>query len=385
MKKKSVLIILLAAGMFYLASVALADWSAAQRLTWTSGAAQSPAIAIDSSDNLHVVWYDYAPGNWEIYYKRSTDGGATWSAVKRLTRTSGDSIFPAIAIDGNGTIHVVWEDDTPDNTEIYYKRSSDGGTTWSAAQRLTWTSGYSYDAAIAIDSSNAIHMIWNEFVPGGDDEIYYRKSADGGTTWSTIKRLTWTSGASSTPAIAIDSKKAIHVIWYDDTPGNQEIYYKRSPDGGATWSPVKRLTWTSGGSYMPVIAIDSSDTIHVAWHDNTDGNLEIYYKQSQDGGSTWSSAQRLTWTSGGSRYTAMAIDSNSAIHIAWYDDTPGASEIYYKRSTDGGSNWSSAQRLTWTSDTSNYPAMAIDSGNNIHVVWEDFTPGNWEIYYKKGN
>jgi hypothetical protein len=29
--------------------------------------------------------------------------------------------------------------------------------------------------------------------------------------------------------------------------------------------------------------------------------------------------------------------------------------------------------------------MAVDSGNAIHIVWEDDTPGNGEIYYKKGS
>jgi hypothetical protein len=31
------------------------------------------------------------------------------------------------------------------------------------------------------------------------------------------------------------------------------------------------------------------------------------------------------------------------------------------------------------------PAMAIDSSDTIHVVWNDDTPGNTEIYYKNGN
>jgi hypothetical protein len=70
--------------------------------------------------------------------------------------------------------------------------------------------------------------------------------------------------------------------------------------------------------------------------------------------------------------------------MAWYDDTPGASEIYYKRSTDGGSTWGMSQRLTWTSDTSSTPVLAIESNNALHLVWEDNTPGNYEIYYKKG-
>ncbi len=48
-------------------------------------------------------------------------------------------------------------------------------------------------------------------------------------------------------------------------------------------------------------------------------------------------------------------------------------------------DWTAAKRLTWTSGWSHAPAMALDSGNAIHVVWPDDTPGNYEIYYKNGN
>jgi hypothetical protein len=161
-------------------------------------------------------------------------------------------------------------------------------------------------------------------------EIYYKRSTNSGADWSVLKRLTWTSGISSSPAIAADSGGAIHVVWFDDTPGLEKIYYRRSPDGGASWDTVKRLAWTSGESSYPAIAVDSGDAIHVAWHDDAPGNQEIYYKKSTDGGTTWSSALRLSWLSGYSNYAAIATDSARTVHLVWKDDTPGNIEIYYK-------------------------------------------------------
>jgi hypothetical protein len=336
---------------------------------------------MDSSGALHVFWQDDTPGNCEIYYKRSADSGTTWSAVRRLTWTAGDSRNPAVAIDSSDTIHVFWDDDTPGGMEIYYKQSQDGGDTWGATRRITWTPDFSYEPAAAVGPDDTIHIVWYGYA-SGDSEVYYKQSQDGGTNWSASKRLTWTAGASYTPAVGTTS--SVHVVWEDETPGPAEIYYKQSQDGGENWSAARRITWTSGGSFMPVIAVDSADHIHVAWYDSTPGNLEIYYKRSEDDGATWSSSQRLTWTGGGSRYIAIAIDSGNDLHIAFYDDTPGTSEIYYKSSTDGGETWSSSQRVSWTSDTSSTPALAIGSDNALHLVWEDTTPGNWEIYYRKG-
>jgi hypothetical protein len=97
-----------------------------------------------------------------------------------------------------------------------------------------------------------------------------------GDTWTTDKRLTYNAGSSSYPAIAVDGPN-IYVVWYDGTPGNFEIYFKSSDDGGATWT-TKRLTNNAGSSYMPAIAVDGSN-IYVVWNDLTPGNLEIYFKK----------------------------------------------------------------------------------------------------------
>ena len=384
LRKERFLIILLAAGLFIFTPDALADWSAAQRLTRTSGDSSFPAVAIDSVNTVHVVWHDATPGNMAIYYKRSEDGGATWSAAQRLTWTSGEAYFPAMAIASSNTIHLVWADSTPGNSEIYYKKSSDGGTTWSSVKRLTWTSGNSSFPAIAIDSDDNLDIVWSDLTPG-TNQIYHKRSADGGTTWSAAQRITWSSSSSENPDIAIDSANALHVVWSQYIVANPEIFYKTSSDGGSTWSAAQRLTWASGSSSRPAIAVDSSDALHVAWSDDVPGNPEVYYRTSSDGGTTWNPVKRLTWTSSNSYVPAIAIDSANIIFVVWYDDAPGNYEIYYRLSKDGGTVWSTINRLTWTSGTSTLPAIAFDSGGTAHVVWNDDTPGNKEIYYKNGN
>ena len=270
----------------------------------------------------------------------------------------------------------------PDHYEIYYKKSTDTGVTWSATNRLCKTSGDSWNPAITADSSNALHVVWNENTPG-NSEIYYRGSAAGGSSWSAVKRLTWNPAVSFFPRLVIDLSNNIHVVWMDTTPGNYGVYYKRSMDGGVTWAIAKRLTWTSGDSYYPIIAVDSSGNLHLVWSGNEWGNFEIYYRKSRDAGSTWTVARQITWNLGNSLPTAIAADSSGNPCVVWQDNTPGNDEIYYKRSTDGGTTWSAAQRLTWNSGSSGRPAIAIDSSKAIHIVWADPTPGNDEIYYKK--
>jgi len=156
--------------------------------------------------------------------------------------------------------------------------STNGGTAWTAAQRLTWSSGSSYNPDITVDSSSHIHVVWHDYSPGFP-EIFQRKSTDAGTTWPTLKRLSWTSSYSMDPAIAAGPSGNLYVVWYDTTPGYNEIYYVRSTNGGGTWEAAQRLTWTAYDSEEPDVVIDPFGYVHVVWHDETPGNPEIFYKR----------------------------------------------------------------------------------------------------------
>ena len=276
--KRNLLVALLL-GLSFSVQGALAEWTTSKRITWTSGFSLAPAVAIDSKDAIHVVWMDNTTGSYDIYYRKSEDGGATWSPRQSIVQTSGDSIYPAIAIGSSGALHVVWYDQTYGYPEIYYKKSPDAGMTWNPAKRLTCTtSSWSEDPAIAIDTNDVVHVVWLDESPGNPD-VFYRSSSDGGTTWTAARRLTWTSGNTATLSIVSASSETIYAAWGNGPP--TEIYSKKSPDGGATWSFVTRLTWTSGSSWEPAMAADSKDTIHLVWRDETPGNPEIYYKHGQ--------------------------------------------------------------------------------------------------------
>jgi len=96
--------------------------------------------------------------------------------------------------------------------------------------------------------------------------------------WGAARRISNTSGYSRDPAIAANTS-GVYVVWSDNTPGNFEIYARQSRDSGATWSAVQRLTWNTGSSALSAASIDPSGNLHVVWSDNTPGNMEIYYRK----------------------------------------------------------------------------------------------------------
>jgi hypothetical protein len=363
--------------LFPLIAPCWAQWQSDLRLTNSSGnssTANTESIAA-AGDILHVVWNDDRDGNNKIYYKASPDGGLTWSPDGMLTSNSSGAYNPSVKVSGPD-VHVVWMDYRDGNSEIYYKSSSNGGFSWGPDIRLSNGSGVSENPRITVTGA-VIHVAWHDH-RNGNYEIYYKASGDGGVTWSPDARLTNNSGASQSPAISV-SGPDVHLVWKDNRDGNFEIYYKSSSNGGFSWGPDIRLTVNNAESQSPSIST-TGDILHVTWQDTRDGNFEIYYKASGDRGVNWSPDVRFTNDIGLSISSSVYV-SGPYVHAVWSDNRNGNNEIYYRFSANGGFTWGAETRLTSSAGSSEYPTVYA-SDMKVHVVWTDDRSGNDEIYHK---
>lgn len=358
-------------------------WSSPIRLTWNTGMSTLPKVAVSPDNVIHVVWMDNTPGNKEVFYKRSTDAGTSWSPLTRLTWFSDDATTLALTTDSSNRVHVAWSNVSSGNIEVFYKRSLDSGLTWQAPQRLTWNAGVSKDVAVCSGPGGSVYIVWADGTPGSN-EIFYKKSTNSGSTWSTINRLTWKLYAANSPAVIHDNSNVLHIVWEDFSAGNFELFHKRSTNGGTSWEAPKRLTWTSGTSADACLAVNSGSGFFITYHDNTPSHFEIYFKRSMDRGITWSAVQRLTWNAANTQNPSITVDSINDIHCVWESMSPVAyTDLYYKSSSDNGNTWTLVKRLTYSSGASTNPFVAVDSNDVLHLVWSETSPGNWEIYYKK--
>lgn len=356
-----------------------AQWQPDVRLTNDPAISFTPfnykAVAT-SGNAVHVVWYDERDGNFEVYYKRSPDEGVSWGADTRLTIDPGTSWFASVTASG-ADVHVIWMDDRDGNFEIYYKQSADGGLSWGTDTRLTNDTAHTQFPSVSV-SGSTVNVIWQDS-RDGNTEIYYKRSPDGGLSWGTDTRLTNDTAGSIFASVSA-SGSIVNVTWEEYRDGNPEIYYKRSPDGGLSWGADTRLTFNALISFSSSVWASGLE-VHVVWYDNRDGNSEIYYKRSPDGGLSWGNDTRMTISGGGSFHPSVTV-SGSNVHIAWWDERDGDTEVYYKISTNTGITWGADTRLTFSADESGHPSIAI-SGQTVHVLWYDLRDGNAEIYYKR--
>jgi len=372
-------------------SVVSAQWEPDVRLTFNPDSSRTycnKCITAGPNGLVQVAWDDHRAGNFEIYYKRSSDYGVTWSPDTRLTYAPIHSVRPSIASSGLVT-HVVWEDDRlgNNNIEIYYKRSLDGGVSWYPDTRLTYAPSWSTRPVIA-ETDSILHVSWSDSRDTiNSEEIYYIKSTNMGLTWLPEVRLTYGTTSSSCPSITATNAN-VHVTWHTSRDGNLEIYYKRSSDAGVTWSPDTRLTYDSGWSTGPSIA-SAGSYVYLVWVEGV-GNEKIFYKCSTDSGVSWGPDMRLESSPARAGWPSLCTDGGH-VHVVWVDNRDVNWELYYKYSTDAGVTWSSDTRLTFASNTSSEPSISA-SDSMLHIVWTDYRDTSifdvGEVYYKrnpKGN
>ncbi len=206
------------------------------------------------------------PYTWtwgEIYYKRSSDGGRTWEKNIRLSEPNLSACRPAVAASGP-YVHVAWLDrrDAAQKPgwdwEIYYKRSTDGGATWGPDVRMSHTPEHSRHPQMLATEGGRVCCVWEDgtkWQPGtdnwsGDGCLMASVSLDSGATWHPARRITSinTPNGRATHAKSFASGSTIHLSWMDAEEGAATapidataVYYMSSPDGGLTWTKPQRL------------------------------------------------------------------------------------------------------------------------------------------------
>jgi hypothetical protein len=227
-------------------------------------------------NNIYITWTEfdnymsYNPlDSSRIMFVRSTDGGLTFSTPKRISRFGGDAVDSSNTVEGavpcvgpNGELYVSWAGPLG----ILFNKSTNGGTTWMSNESIA-TPAYLGGACfnipgiyrcngypvIGCDISNSpyrgtIYINWSDQRNGSTDtDVWLIKSTNGGTSWSSPKRVN-----NDPPGkhqffnwISIDKVTGyLYVIFYDrrnyaTSSYTTDVYIARSTNGGATFDNVK--------------------------------------------------------------------------------------------------------------------------------------------------
>jgi hypothetical protein len=310
----------------------------------------------------------------------------------RITTNTGLSAYPSTAAVGS-YVYVAWQDNTPVSgsgsaAEIWMRVSSNTGGSFGSAIRISTNTGSSMDPSVAA-SGSYVYVAWDDNTlvsgSGGSFEIWMRVSSNNGASFGSAIRITTNTGTSSLPSVAAVGSY-VYVAWEDTTSVSGsgtagEIWMRVSSNNGASFGSATRISSNAYWSENPSVAADGG-YVYVAWDDRTPvsgsgTNPEIWMRVSSNNGASFGSAIRLTTNTGWSERASVAATGNY-VYVAWDDDTPvtgsgTAFEVWMRVSSNYGTSFGSAIRMSSNAYNSLYPSVAFD-GSNAYVAWEDSTP-----------
>lgn len=386
-------------------------WDAPSRLSdpATSTVAFAPDLTVDGDGRLHVIWYSVFTRTYEqarsvdaLMYRARVDG--VWSTTEpillRERRSSGDTFSPLasdaainnprFAIRGNLTgapdarLHIVANIES----RLQYLQAP-----WDDVVRMALllppvNLGEGGAASIASSPDGTLHVVFaapaRRSAPASRpcpacQDVRYRRSTDGGLTWTRAENLSLLDGINRTPQIGADELGQIHLLWEHQGSGQSGEaafpIYRRSPDGGQSWEAPVPLGLPDDQLAQATLGVGRGGQLLALYASAASGSL--FFQRSNDSGRTWSPPGLVPevispgLATASERRFSLAADGAGRMHLLMVGvaTTTGDREQRLWRLTWDGQTWSAPEALTGPGVAPRSPRLIVERGNRLHAVW----------------
>lgn len=372
----------------------------------------TPSLAV-SGRTVAAIWTATKDRSTNLYLAISNDGGATFSAPRRVNDIDGDAGAtneqpPRVVFSGSGAaraLTVVWSkrDPGPMQTRrdiIRMARSTDGGRTFTPARYAhnPEFSGARGWESLAVGADGRVHAVW---LDGRDAErkmaahgaahkgqppqdIYHSTiAADGRISENVI--ATGVCFCCKT-AVAVDGRGAVYAAWRHIFPGSmRDIAFAKSTDGGRSFDPLVRVSedkWELNGCPEdgPTLAVDQAGVIHIAWAtvvNEGEPQKALFHATSRDG-KLFAARARLPVDSASTPgHPQLTLTPDGGAAIVWDEVVAGLRRISFSRVSRTGV-FSPPQVLSGDESASN--PVIVRAEGSVLVAWTSRSstgkPGN---------
>jgi hypothetical protein len=179
------------------------------------------------------------------------------------------------------------------------------------------------------------------------------------------------------PRMATDSTGKAWTVWTSDRyDENTNICIKDYNAASGHWENLFGITSHPAQDQDPVICVDGSGVIWVAWTTWRNNNSDIYACTYANG--TWSVPHAVTLNPGRDEQCELVVDQDGNVWCIWQSDRSGDWEVlatFYQ-----GTGWQEVMNISNGPFMDIMPSATRDDSGNIWVLFQTDRNGNWDIY-----
>ena len=309
-------------------------------------------VAINPTDpsNMIAGWNDYGVGN-SCGVGWTTDGGKTWQTdwLRGMTPAGGNPTYdfgagdPSVGFLNDGTALFTcnaWSNTKP--TAIFVTRSTDGGRTWAAPQKV---------ADAATKAGNLDH-------PMMTIDHYSNRALIGYTGWSGLQANSFAL-VSNSSATAWAGPYRIAADYKSNAPDVFDVSLAGAPDGtvyatSGIWQHVNE--WNEQSVVVSQLRPgETAFTRSVKVRDLVPAPMTLP-------GESWRTSMQAS----------IGVDAAGTVYELTGDMVGGKLHMYLARSTDHGLSFPNQLQLTSGSRDQVMPWMSVTPGGRVDTVYYDY-------------
>jgi uncharacterized protein (TIGR03437 family) len=353
-----------------------------------TGWVSRPHVAVH--DAKVFVAYAHAPaprGQPDVFVTASEDGGRTFSSPFKLTEGPAGHYHPTLAVgSAGGVLYVAWSELDPGATSaaIRFTRTLDPAEGKGFRPAVTISgAGLAFKPRIALDEAENIYVVWES---GGNSVsqrvIEFSRSADGGKTFSTPRRLSRTGEFGDPNILWLGGE--LHVVWRALTESRGAVFYSASKDRGETFSapvavPGSDATTAPLEDFIPLFGLGPGRDFGLLFTDVGVPGGALYFVRFDPETQSFQSPVRLTGARGMGASFGGPVRPDSAaprtVALGWLGRGTGAESagegLFLACSADLA-RWPEGRRVLDLAEPARELRASVDATGQLHLVFTQY-------------
>lgn len=244
--------------------------------------------------------------------------------------------------------------------------------------------GHRFDALL-VDKQHHVHLLWldkrdavaakQNGIPYSGAALYSAVSTDQGATFTNNRKIIDHTCECCRIATAIDNDGVPVIMWRHIFDRSERDHALLRLDRIDTPHRVSFNHWQIDACphHGPAMAISPQGDRHLIWFNNSPTAQGLFYANSHDAGKKYSIPRAIGESQSQAGHATIYADDNVVV-LAWKEFDGKFSHIRSMRSADRGLTWSTPITIAQATDASDYPQLLGYAGN-VYLSWNSLNTG----------